>query len=564
MKTDMYCRKCGAENQDHAQFCKDCGAPLRKVEMPNVKKKQKRYILWIAVVVVILAAGIAGILIFHEQKKEKEFQINIRNGQKYLEQMEYKKAEACFQKAIDIDPKKVKAYQGLAETYEGLEDYEKAFEIYEEAFSKVQNTSEELKKEEEELYLGAIEFYDKQGKEDEAAELITEMEGKDQSEEGKNKLNEFQKKRSYQAYYDLILEYQEKYGMGKIKTRDQEAFCLEGLCFASLLDFDQNGKEELVLAYLSEMPEREPPIPRYTVEVWEFKKGKVDKVYTGNPYRLIETGSYLTFTQVEEQNYIIEGGENILTVDDTIWGFDEEQKFKKITEIQTDGSNPPKCSIDGKNVSQQEYEDMIQKWEKKKIGYGLYPAEVQTLETVESTLKDLREFLQIKEEPVEEQSSVFEKIPQEFVFTSGAGGWETVITINSDGTFTGEYKDSEMGDTGENYPNGTMYICNFKGKFTSPKQVDEYIYSMKLEYLDQEKNLGDEYYEEGTRYLVSEPYGFDHADEFLIYFPGIAIANLPDGFTNWLNAFLNVQTTEIFPYYGIYNVGGEKGFVSYQ
>lgn len=564
MKTDMYCRKCGAENQDHAQFCKDCGAPLRKVEMPNVKKKQKRYILWIAVVVVILAAGIAGILIFHEQKKEKEFQINIRNGQKYLEQMEYKKAEACFQKAIDIDPKEVKAYQGLAETYEGLEDYEKAFEIYEEAFSKVQNTSEELKKEEEELYLGAIEFYDKQGKEDEAAELITEMEGKDQSEEGKNKLNEFQKKRSYQAYYDLILEYQEKYGMGKIKTRDQEAFCLEGLCFASLLDFDQNGKEELVLAYLSEMPEREPPIPRYTVEVWEFKKGKVDKVYTGNPYRLIETGSYLTFTQVEEQNYIIEGGANILTVDDTIWGFDEEQKFKKITEIQTDGSNPPKCSIDGKNVSQQEYEDMIQKWEKKKIGYGLYPAEVQTLETVESTLKDLREFLQIKEEPVEEQSSVFEKIPQEFVFTSGAGGWETVITINSDGTFTGEYKDSEMGDTGENYPNGTMYICNFKGKFTSPKQVDEYIYSMKLEYLDQEKNLGDEYYEEGTRYYVSEPYGFDHADEFLIYFPGIAIANLPDGFTNWLNAFLNVQTTEIFPYYGIYNVGGEKGFVSYQ
>lgn len=564
MKTDMYCRKCGAENQDHAQFCKDCGAPLRKVEMPNVKKKQKRYILWIAVVVVILAAGIAGILIFHEQKKEKEFQINIRNGQKYLEQMEYKKAEACFQKAIDIDPKKVKAYQGLAETYEGLEDYEKAFEIYEEAFSKVQNTSEELKKEEEELYLGAIEFYDKQGKEDEAAELITEMEGKDQSEEGKNKLNEFQKKRSYQAYYDLILEYQEKYGMGKIKTRDQEAFCLEGLCFASLLDFDQNGKEELVLAYLSEMPEREPPIPRYTVEVWEFKKGKVDKVYTGNPYRLIETGSYLTFTQVEEQNYIIEGGANILTVDDTIWGFDEEQKFKKITEIQTDGSNPPKCSIDGKNVSQQEYEDMIQKWEKKKIGYGLYPAEVQTLETVESTLKDLREFLQIKEEPVEEQSSVFEKIPQEFVFTSGAGGWETVITINSDGTFTGEYKDSEMGDTGENYPNGTMYICNFRGKFTSPKQVDEYIYSMKLEYLDQEKNPGDEYYEEGTRYLVSEPYGFDHADEFLIYFPGIAIANLPDGFTNWLNAFLNVQTTEIFPHYGIYNVGGEKGFVSYQ
>ena len=143
-----------------------------------------------------LLQGLQAFLIFHEQKKEKEFQINIRNGQKYLEEMEYKKAEACFQKAIDIDPKEVKAYQGLAESYEGLEDYEKVIEVYEEAITLIQNTknsSEELKEEEEKLYLDAIEFYDKQGKGEEASNVIEQMQEMNHSEEGKNKLTELQK-----------------------------------------------------------------------------------------------------------------------------------------------------------------------------------------------------------------------------------------------------------------------------------------------------------------------------------------------------------------------------------
>ena len=249
----MYCRKCGAENQDHAQFCKDCGAPLRKVEVMVVKKRKKKYMLWTALVVVILATGIAGILIFHEQKKEKEFQINIRNGQKYLEEMEYKKAEACFQKAIDIDPKEVKAYQGLAESYEGLEDYEKVIEVYEEAITLIQNTknsSEELKEEEEKLYLDAIEFYDKQGKGEEASNVIEQMQEMNHSEEGKNKLTELQKKLRYQAYYNLILEYQERYGK---ETGQSNSGILFGVWFASLRDFDNNKEEELVLAYLADV-----------------------------------------------------------------------------------------------------------------------------------------------------------------------------------------------------------------------------------------------------------------------------------------------------------------------
>ena len=49
------------------------------------------------------------------------------------------------------------------------------------------------------------------------------------------------------------------------------------------------------------------------------------------------------------------------------------------------------------------------------------------------------------------------------------------------GSFEGSYYDADMGDRGENYPNGTVYLCNFSGKFTDITQVNDYTYSMTLE-----------------------------------------------------------------------------------
>lgn len=157
--------------------------------------------------------------------------------------------------------------------------------------------------------------------------------------------------------------------------------------------------------------------------------------------------------------------------------------------------------------------------------------------------------------------SVFEQLPSEFVFSSGAGGWGTYLYINADGTFTGEYHDSDMGDTGSGYPDGTVYICNFSGKFTAPKKLNEYVYSMNIESLDVEKVAGTVYYENDIRYIVSDPYGLDNADEFYVYLPGATIEDIPEGFLSW--AYLNSDIRDTLPsgFYGIYNVSGEEGFV---
>lgn len=156
---------------------------------------------------------------------------------------------------------------------------------------------------------------------------------------------------------------------------------------------------------------------------------------------------------------------------------------------------------------------------------------------------------------------IFEQLPSEFVFAGGGGSWCTILNIEDNGKFSGQYHDSNMVDAGAEYPNGTMYICDFIGEFTNLKKINDYIYSMNIESLELEIPPGTIYYEDGIRYIASEPYGLDNADEFYIYLPGANLLELPQQFLSW--AYLNDDIRDTLPsgFYGIYNVGGEQGFV---
>ena len=56
-----------------------------------------------------------------------------------------------------------------------------------------------------------------------------------------------------------------------------------------------------------------------------------------------------------------------------------------------------------------------------------------------------------------------DSLPIDLEFSSGAGAWGTGLTLAADGSFSGEYHDSDMGDSGDDYPDGTVYLCNFPG-----------------------------------------------------------------------------------------------------
>ena len=68
-----------------------------------------------------------------------------------------------------------------------------------------------------------------------------------------------------------------------------------------------------------------------------------------------------------------------------------------------------------------------------------------------------------------------------FSFSSGAGAWSTELRIHADGTFKGHYQDADMGDAGEGYAGGTLYVCDFTGKFGGLEKVDDVTWKMKLE-----------------------------------------------------------------------------------
>ena len=157
----------------------------------------------------------------------------------------------------------------------------------------------------------------------------------------------------------------------------------------------------------------------------------------------------------------------------------------------------------------------------------------------------------------EDVSSLPGTYPMDMVFSSGAGGWSTTLTLSEDGSFTGAFSDSEMGERDENdYPNGTVYFCNFSGQFANIKKVNDYTYSMTLDSVVIDKEA--ERIEDGIRYKEGEPSGMDSGTEIYFYTPDAPVSDLPDGFLSWWQTRSTDATT--LGCYGIYNKSADAGF----
>ena len=152
-----------------------------------------------------------------------------------------------------------------------------------------------------------------------------------------------------------------------------------------------------------------------------------------------------------------------------------------------------------------------------------------------------------------------------FDFASGAGGWWTSLTFGPDGTFTGSFHDSNMGDTGDGYPNGTMYVCNFSGSFSDAAQVDGFTWAIRLSEVSLERTPGETEIIDGVLHIYADPYGLDNGELFYIYLPGRPTADLPEQYMLWVSMPLvwgKDNTPSALPFWGMYNVGGEMGFFS--
>lgn len=160
-------------------------------------------------------------------------------------------------------------------------------------------------------------------------------------------------------------------------------------------------------------------------------------------------------------------------------------------------------------------------------------------------------------------AGLFDRISgQLFEFSSGAGAWSTELTVGENGTFTGSFHDSEMGDTGEGYPDGTVYGCVFHGQFSEAEQVNEYTWTAKITVEQDEGQLA-EAIEDGIRFVTSPPYGLEKAQSVTFFLPGTPVERLPEGFMIWSHLGELDPDAKTIPYYAFWNEDDESGFITF-
>ena len=107
----------------------------------------------------------------------------------------------------------------------------------------------------------------------------------------------------------------------------------------------------------------------------------------------------------------------------------------------------------------------------------------------------------------EDEAPSFERLAGlQWEFSSGAGGWSTELKINPDGSFSGNFHDSEMGEVAGDYPNGTVYVCAFTGQMSGLEQMDGHTWRVQVDSVTPDEAPGHETIDDGIRYVTNEPY----------------------------------------------------------
>ena len=151
--------------------------------------------------------------------------------------------------------------------------------------------------------------------------------------------------------------------------------------------------------------------------------------------------------------------------------------------------------------------------------------------------------------------------PMDMMLSSGAGGWRTQITLKEDGTFVGDYYDSEMGMSHTDY-DYTVNICEFSGKYEIIEKIDDYSYTFKFTEVQSEKDEGEQWIEDRIRYVSSGHWGVSVDQEYILYTDKTPIEKVSENLLVWWPYKYNYEEENIktLMCYGLYNKDEEIAF----
>lgn len=123
--------------------------------------KNRKLIIFVAIVVALVAVAV--VFLFVKIGNSAEAKKSIEMGNRYLSELKYDEAIACFQQALEIDPRNSEASYALAEAYDGNQMYVYAESVYR---GLIEDTGDS------EAYLKLAELYMREDKLEEAKELL--------------------------------------------------------------------------------------------------------------------------------------------------------------------------------------------------------------------------------------------------------------------------------------------------------------------------------------------------------------------------------------------------------
>ena len=148
----------------------------------------------------------------------------------------------------------------------------------------------------------------------------------------------------------------------------------------------------------------------------------------------------------------------------------------------------------------------------------------------------------------------------DYDFCSGVGAWSTSLHINEDGSFYGDFHDADAGESGDGYE-GVVYLSQFKGQFTLPVQVSDYVYKMQIENISYENECATEEIVDGMLMKYTDAYGLEDAKDIYIYMIGAPLDELPVEYIRWVTRKgTNLDGLDSLPFCGIYNESQQEGF----
>lgn len=105
-------------------------------------KKQSKLTIGMILGVLLMAVVIIIALLMTSSNTGRNYQKHMETAQQYMDELQYERAIAEYEAAIEIEPNNAEIYQALAEAYIAIGDYESAVDVLERGV--VQTGSEEL------------------------------------------------------------------------------------------------------------------------------------------------------------------------------------------------------------------------------------------------------------------------------------------------------------------------------------------------------------------------------------------------------------------------------------